>query len=103
MDIFELHRRRLKIIIEVTVERERQDDRWGGVEHDDEHVGGELARAAAAYCLAPDVCPLDQVKPIWPWREADYKPRSPKENLVRAAALILAELERLDRLENPPS
>lgn len=72
---------------------------------DDEYIHGELAEAAASYALATGSFPvtgaIDIREDIWPWPSGTFKPRSPRENLVRAGALILAEIERLDRL--PPS
>jgi hypothetical protein len=37
----------------------------------------------------------------WPWDEAWWKPKSPRRDLVRAAALLIAEIERLDREGSP--
>lgn len=34
---------------------------------------------------------------FWPWDESRWKPRTRRENLARATALNLAEVERLDR------
>ena len=34
---------------------------------------------------------------FWPWRRPRFRPGGPRDNLVRAGALILAEIERLDR------
>ena len=90
---------------DVLAERRRQIEVEGWTpEHDDEHDGGELACAAAAYALdAGDK--LDQRPPdFWPWyggrpREARWwKPSDRRRNLVKAGALILAEIERLDRM-----
>lgn len=36
--------------------------------------------------------------PTWPWSRAWWKPRDPRRDLVRAGALIAAEIDRLDRL-----
>jgi len=33
----------------------------------------------------------------WPWAEKWWKPKNERRDLVKAAALILAEIERLDR------
>jgi hypothetical protein len=38
--------------------------------------------------------------PTWPWSRAWWKPRDPRRDLVRAGALIAAEIDRLDRLED---
>jgi hypothetical protein len=66
---------------------------------------GELAAAASAYALhaADHLCPLsqgdggDDPPAMWPWDALYWKPREPRCDLVKAAALILAEIERLDR------
>ena len=40
-------------------------------------------------------CPAPEV---FPWEDAWWKPTTPRRDLVKAAALILAEIERLDRM-----
>ncbi|GAD62062.1 hypothetical protein [Aquipseudomonas alcaligenes] len=62
--------------------------------HDDLYCAAELPRAAAAYILngANDEAPA-----IWPFASKWWKPRDARSNYVRAGALILAEVERLDR------
>jgi hypothetical protein len=86
-------------IFDVIAERHRQIWEEGFTEaHDDEHANYELARAAACYMISPPFDPEDDfVLGLWPWGEAAFKPRTARENLVRAGALILAEIERLDR------
>jgi len=80
---------------DVLVERARQVGVEGWTpEHDDQHDGMELAFAASCYAVADEGEPPDA---IWPWPIEWWKPRSHRENLVRAGALILAEIERLDR------
>lgn len=82
---------------DVLAERQRQISAEGWTpEHDDEHTEfcagrglSELARAAKAY-IEGDVY-------NWPWTPTSFKPSSPRRNLVKAGALILAEIERLDR------
>ena len=98
---------------EVLAERMRQMSAEGySLEHDDNHACGELAAAAACYalpvaiytgCLTP-VGPkgdlgLKFVKTVWPWPSGDLKRKSRREDLIRAAALLIAEVERLDRIE----
>jgi len=84
-------------VFDVIAERARQVEGEGwSPEHDDEHDGGEIAQAAAAYC--EHAVNQDANLPgFWPWDEAWWKPRTPREDLVRAGALILAEIERIDR------
>ncbi|TIX02024.1 MAG: hypothetical protein E5V57_22955 [Mesorhizobium sp.] len=93
---------------DVIAERRRQVDAEGfNAEHDDAHSGGEMALAAAAYSIGlPRLSGsvqfgkrfLPWLERLWPWDLAWWKPTDRRRNLVKAAALILAEIERLDRL-----
>lgn len=89
------------ILGEVALERARQiADEGFGPKHDDaENSQGQLARAAACYALGKaKVTNLgEQTINIWPWEENWWKPADQRRNLVKAAALIIAEIERLDR------
>jgi hypothetical protein len=89
-----------KAATDVLAERLRQVEEEGWTpEHDDQHNVRELSAAAECYAGAAskhDGCPA-----IWPWDEAWWKPKDYRHNLVKAGALILAEIERLDRL--PPN
>lgn len=89
---------------DVLAERQRQVEEEGWTpEHDDEHDEGELGMAAACYAMEGAsnlTLSGDEGEPpsIWPWDEEWWKPSpEPRRNLVKAAALILAEIERLDR------
>jgi len=90
----------LDVVAEVYTERMRQVEKEGWTpEHDDQHVKGELARAAACYaCPAfrvsgrPDSLPMG-----WPWSGEWWKSTTRRRDLIKAAALIIAEIERLDR------
>ena len=92
---------------DVLAERQRQISAEGWTpEHDDEHADGEMARAAACYARCAHVqmgakAPLPPN--IWPWLEAWWKPSTPRRDLVKAGALILAEIERLDRARGAQS
>lgn len=83
-------------------ERERQIEAEGWTqEHDDEHVNGEMAGAAACYALASTPKHYGAphaAKMFWPWAPEWWKPTDPRRVLVKAGALIVAEIERLDRL-----
>ena len=39
-----------------------------------------------------------ETPPSWPFERAAWKPKTPREDLVRAGALIAAEIARLDRM-----
>jgi len=82
---------------DVLAERHRQATAEGWTPgHDDRHAFGELAEAAAAY--ASEAAKSHAGLPMcWPWSASWWKPSTPRRNLVKAGALILAEIERLDR------
>lgn len=116
----------MTVIAEIAAERQRQISREGwSVAHDDEHDDCSLAGAAACYALPErhrglitfkrleqqDVagrgeCPIMRtvtvkytVPQLWPasWHPSWWKPKDRRRDLIRAAALIVAEIERLDR------
>ncbi|HGN2140882.1 TPA: hypothetical protein ACKRYP_004903 [Pseudomonas aeruginosa] len=89
--------------LDVQAERRRQITAEGWTpDHDDAHSHGEMARAAACYALAGSSAPNDGTAALlvslaWPWDEQWWKPTSARRDLVKACALALAEIERLDR------
>lgn len=111
-----------KAAADVLAERKRQINAEGWTaEHDDQHASDDLALAAACYAL-PDthreVFPRKDPREVgrsegesitvyddvlcphlWPWHGGWWKPKDRRSDLVRAAALLLAEIERLDRYE----
>jgi len=89
---------------DVLAERRRQVEAEGWTpEHDDQHSNGEMARAASCYITNKERRHLPTVPLKWPWSDAWWKPDGYRRNLVKAGALILAEIERLDRLPSAPS
>jgi hypothetical protein len=92
---------------DVLAERQRQIEVEGWTPgHDDFHTGRQLAIAGACYALN-GVRPMQSddngVPLMWPWDDEWWKPRDRRRNLVRAAALLVAEIERLDRLSSSVS
>lgn len=89
---------------DVLAERRRQVEAEGWTpEHDDEHADASMAIAAAVYCLI-DARPytglgMDAMRLTYHmnWDTGWLKRSGPRRNLVKAGALILAEIERLDR------
>lgn len=85
---------------DVLVERNRQIavERRGATS-DDQYTEGELPEAAVAYAVSAAGWDLDTAAYYWPssWAACWFKPTTPRRDLVRAAALILAEIERIDR------
>lgn len=83
---------------DVIAERQRQIETEGwSDEHDDEHAGGELIQAAACYALGGEKADRADPPGAWPWDAKWWKPTDRRGNLVKACALILAEIERIDR------
>ena len=76
-------------------------------EHDDEHVMGELIGAAMCYAgHALGIVTDDEIESAdsgdwWPWSAEWFKPSAdPIRNLVKAGALIAAEIDRLQRRDD---
>ncbi|WP_278912130.1 hypothetical protein [Deinococcus wulumuqiensis] len=87
---------------DVLLERQRQQEVEGWTpEHDDQHTDQSLARAASAYVLYVTGHRTLALQ-AWPlsWLRKWFKPTDHRRTLVKAAALLIAEIERLDRLEN---
>lgn len=85
---------------DVLAERRRQIEAEGWTaEHDDEHTGGQLAIAAACYAANRANFMAGRVffQTGWPWNWEWWKPTNRRRDLVKAGALILAEIERIDR------
>lgn len=78
------------ILAEVSDERDRQDAKWGGPEHDDQHSPIEFVKIIEDYAG---------------WARAMFSQGSPdkgRRRLVQVAALALAAVESLDRKEPKP-
>lgn len=92
-------------IDDIAAERRRQIEKEGWTpEHDDTHTEGQMARAAGCYAwMSAQSDSLREVftnpPPTWPepWSADWWKPKDRRRDLVRAGALIVAEIERLDR------
>lgn len=99
----------MSVIDEIAAERRRQMEAEGWTpEHDDQHNVGELSLAGATYALeaTKDNNQRSDGLPVtWPygWARHWWKPTTRRRNLVIAAALLVAEIERLDRATATPS
>ena len=99
LDLAELPR----AVLDIANERFRQieDEGWT-LEHDDEHDKGEMAHAAGCYALANHHRLLwvggNEFPDMWPWHKRWWKSNDRRGDLVKAGELIVAEIERLDRL-----
>ncbi|HCI6570179.1 TPA: ead/Ea22-like family protein [Klebsiella variicola subsp. variicola] len=82
---------------DVLAERQRQVTAEGWTaERDDGYQNSELADAAACYAIHAHNQGFS-TPAYWPWSQDWWKQTSPRRDLVKAGALILAEIERLDR------
>jgi hypothetical protein len=100
--------------MDVILERRRQVNGEGWTaEHDDTHDRGEMALAAAAYAIHAGERFYGSyanhrwrmaIELTWPWTRDWFKTgvgkgiSATRRCLVKAGALILAEIDRLDRL-----
>lgn len=90
----------------ITEERQRQISQEGWTpEHDDDHDRCELTAAAHCYMEEAAQQTLDghaqgDFPEDWPWHESWWKPSDAVRNLTKAGALIAAEIDRLQRLND---
>lgn len=96
----------------IAAERQRQMEQEGWTpEHDDQHSEGELSCAGYLYAMiASAQCRWENTQiefgvPVsWPWNPCWWKPSDdPVRNLVKAGALIAAEIDRLQRIKDRPA
>lgn len=87
-------------VADVLAERARQISEKGySAERDDQYRSYELPRAAACYVMNASGIPRARSLLYWPFTPVDFKPADRRRDLVKAAALLLAEIERIDRNE----
>ncbi len=95
-------------IVLVATERQRQQEVEGWTpEHDDMHQSAELTRAGMSYADSARRQLLGASEEfglrlpwaaLWPFEESWWKPSTdPIRNVVKAAALLVAEIDRLLR------
>lgn len=83
---------------DVLAERQRQISAEGWApEHDDKNTAEQLALAAVCYALPQGDYTIPEPPEFWPWDVAWWKPGDRRRELIKAGALVLAEIERLDR------
>ena len=85
----------------ICMERERQMIEKGyTAAHDDEETDDRLAYAAVCYAIPNFPSKQIYVEDFYPWADYTYKPTPDNriKELVKAGALIAAEIDRLQRL-----
>ncbi len=104
----------MAVIDEIAAERKRQIEVEGWIaEHDDAHRTDDMALAAACYAMPFNFSVPDprsrrgsatisvSLLSAWPWDRRWLKLTTRRRDLIKAAALIVAEIEKLDRAEAP--
>lgn len=93
-----------KVLAEIGRERTAQILVHGWTrEHDDSHTVEELAHAGASYAALLTGRHGHSPPGLWPFEDAAWNPKDKRHDLIRAAALIVAAIERLDREEATPT
>jgi len=83
----------------IAAERRRQIDEEGFTpEIDAMYAHGQIGYAASCYARYAGLR-MHHPPKEWPWLSARWKPKTRREDLVRAGALIAAEIDRLDRAD----
>lgn len=90
-------RQQTPAVCDVIAERFRQQSVEGWtLEHDDQYGKSQLLWASSCYLLNT-IQPFNRIPMDWPWDSSWWKPTNPRRDLVKACALIIAEIERRDR------
>lgn len=78
-----------QVLRDVRIERLRQDQKWGGPDHDDKHGPDDWCRWINAYMT-------------WAKTMAEFdSPEKYRKRMIQVAALAVAAVESHDRLINP--
>lgn len=91
----------MTVIDEIKEERKRQIEVEGFTAEHDNQYNYQLLYAASCYILTSTVDEIKDKECVgpWPWDWKWWKPTTRRRNLIKAAALIVAHIEKLDRAE----
>lgn len=88
----------LRVLGEILKERGKQAKKGYTASSDDRHTENELPQAAIAYALNAALPAASvQVPYFWPWDVAAFRPEGRRADMIKAAALLVAEIQRMDR------
>jgi len=97
-DIYETGNDRQSGVRMIAIERARQIEQEGHTEErDDQYDHQQLTNAAIAYARS-NLAGQGIGQAHWPWQPSTFKPTTSIRNLVKAGALLAAEIDRLQRL-----
>jgi hypothetical protein len=86
---------RSEILSAIDAERDRQIAKGYDSAHDTSHVRGELAAAAATFAWIASTRSQHMTVAMWPWSSSLPRREDDEILLIKAGALIVAELERI--------
>lgn len=94
----------MSVYDDIRDERESQIRKGFDAAHDFEHFHGQLSEAAAVYAdvAAAQLCFNEvgsEYQHRWPFDDGFRVYDNPRTQLIKAAALLVAEIERYDLLE----
>ncbi|CAI1703054.1 Uncharacterised protein [Serratia fonticola] len=92
-------------ILDVIAERQRQIRKGSDADHDDGYIDGVLALGGAAYAISGAGMNgvgtyRKRAKNLWPFPLKTFNPAGNahrREDLIRGAAMIIAEIDKMDR------
>lgn len=102
----------MSVYDEIREERAHQVELGYDAEHDDQHCQGQLCAAAAVYADAASSleCGIESTDVMhnleyrWPFDDGFRVFSSSRTYMLKAAAMLVAEIERYDRMaENEPT
>lgn len=87
-----------RVLAQILKERDHQRAKGYTASIDDRHTENELPQAAVSYVLNAAL-PAAHVQCLffWPWDVSTFNPEGRRADLIKAAALLVAEIERMDR------
>lgn len=85
------------VLMEVATERAKQISKGFDASQDDLYTNDDLPRAAIVYALKGNGVETMLGRKMYPWNKQTFKDDGRRANLIKAAALLVAEIERMDR------
>ena len=97
-----------KIFQQIEQEHRRQIANGYDDAGDDAHDSGAISRAGSVYAWAASLAldggieSVEVLRDLWPWLRAQFPDSAfhdegPRQNLIKAATLIVCEIARMDR------
>lgn len=85
----------------IRAERDHQIAKGYGPDHDGTHTADELLQGASAFLLFAQGGTRENCLTDWPFEEQAFRPNNRLDAIVKATAMLVAELERRERIQSP--